>query len=70
MPDYYANKNAQDDGYHEVHIDNGSCSHPPETKNRDPLGWHASCSGAVAEAKRRYGKADGCFYCVPSCNTR
>lgn len=70
MAVYYVNKNAQSDGYHEVHIDNGTCPHPPLYQNRDSLGWHERCSGAVSEAKRRYGKADGCGWCVPNCHSR
>ncbi len=71
MPNYYVNKNAQADGYHEVHVDDNTCSHPPEPINRDPLGWHADCKSAVTAAKAKYAnKADGCYYCVQACNTR
>lgn len=70
MPAYYVNKNAQDDGYHEVHIDDNSCPYPPLVSNREDLGWHSDCAGAVAEARRRYTHADGCGHCVPGCHTR
>ncbi len=70
MPQYYVNKNAQSDGYHEVHIDDNSCPYPPALENREDLGWHLDCTSAVLEAKRRYTFADGCAYCVPTCHTR
>ncbi len=70
MPQYYVNRNAQPDGYHEVHIDDNSCPTPPDTQNRENLGWRTNCSDAVGEAKRRYTHADGCENCVPTCHTR
>lgn len=71
MPNYYRNENAQPDGYHEVHVDDGSCTHPPDLANRQSIGWHASCVEAVAHAKVNYDfNHDGCAYCVPLCHTR
>ncbi len=71
MPYYYVNKNAQSDGYHEVHIDDNTCPTPPLSSNREPLGSHSSCSSAVNESKRNhYNKSDGCKNCIPTCHTR
>ncbi len=68
MPDFYVNKNAQDDGYHEVH-ENG-CTQGAKPENQDDLGWHSDCHGAVQEAGERYDKVDGCAYCCDDCHTR
>lgn len=70
MPNYYVNENAQSDGYHEVHIDDESCSAPPRLENRRALGWHVDCQSAVKEAKTIYSNSDGCAHCVPGCHTR
>ncbi len=74
MPNYIVNKNAQyNSGDHEVHLTpQSACSSPryPELANREDLGWHSDCHGAVAEAKRRgYRTANGCYYCSNSCHT-
>lgn len=70
MPNYYVNRNEQSDGYHEVHIDDGSCPYPPQIGNRLPLGYHPNCASAVAAAKTVYPKSDGCYWCIPTCHTR
>ena len=71
MPVFYRNKNAQPDGYNEVHIDDGSCPTPPYLSNRQTLGWHGNCKDAVAYAKKNLsGKSDGCKHCIPACHTR
>jgi hypothetical protein len=49
MPQYYVNKNAQENGDHEVHEE--TCAYLPAPANRVALGWHPSCHGAVAEAR-------------------
>jgi len=67
MEKYYVNKNAQDNGDHEVHKE--SCSRLPDEENRIYLGKFPSCHGAVKEAKKHYTGADGCFYCSPECHT-
>lgn len=67
MAKYYVNKNAQDNGDHEVHKE--TCKRLPDKENRLYLGDFASCRGAVQEAKKHYAKADGCFYCSPECHT-
>lgn len=64
---YYVNKNPQANGDHEVH--DSSCSRLPLQDNRLYLGDFSACAPAVAEAKRTYRKANGCFYCSPSCHT-
>ena len=67
MPYYYVNKNAQANGDHEVH--ESGCGQGANPENRLGLGYHATCRGAVAEAKRTYPRANGCAYCCPDCNT-
>jgi hypothetical protein len=52
MSRYYVNKNAQDNGDHEVHKD--GCSYMPEPENRKYLGEFSNCHDAVREAKRHY----------------
>jgi hypothetical protein len=55
LPNYCVNKNAQaDSGDHEVHDTASTKGCLPGAKNRDDLGWHASCTGAVAAAKKLY----------------
>lgn len=71
MASYILNRNAQfHDGYHEVHILNGTCTRLPDLGNRVSLGEHATCQSAVQAAKYIYPKSDGCRYCIPSCHTR
>lgn len=65
--DYYVNRNRGDDGDHEVHRD--GCKHPPDAKNREPLGRFADCAAAVRAAKKRYPTADGCYHCSRPCHT-
>ena len=50
MAKYYVNKNAQNNGDHEVH--KTGCTFMPEPENRLYLGDFASCHGAVREAKK------------------
>ncbi len=71
MPNYIINKNAQSNGDHEVHEKGSNCPHMPDLENQIDLGWHSSCHGAVAEAKRRWPnhKIDGCYYCSNACHT-
>ena len=68
MPSYYVNRNAQDDGYHEVH--ENDCTQGADPKNQDDLGWHSDCSGAVSKARKSYTYVDGCAYCCEACHTR
>jgi len=68
MPSYIVNRNSQPNGDHEVH--KLSCTRLPDPANRMPLGEHASCSTAVAKAKKTYPTADGCAYCSPACHKR
>lgn len=71
MASYIVNKNAQfHDGYHEVHVLNGTCTRLPNRENWVPLGEHATCYSADQAAKRIYPKSDGCHYCAPFCHTR
>ena len=68
MASYYVNRNAQSDGYHEVHRD--GCSYLPDANNRLYLGQFYTCGPAVIEAKKYYNKVDGCYWCSRACHTR
>ncbi len=59
-------KTAQSNGYHEVHRED--CSRLPKESDQKDLGYHNDCESAVKEAKKTYGKSDGCYYCSESCN--
>lgn len=68
MPEYCVNRQAQNNGDHEVHrLD--TCTRLPLPHNRLALGKHSSCHTAVLEAKRHYSTANGCAWCSPECNT-
>ncbi len=67
MARYYVNRNAQDNGDHEVHAQ--SCSFLPEVDNRLYLGEFTNCRPAVREAKKYYDRANGCYYCSRECHT-
>ncbi|MCD4654761.1 hypothetical protein K8T06_12615 [bacterium] len=67
MAKYYVNKNAQDNGDHEVHV--YGCTRMPLEKNRTYLGSYSSCHGAVRKAKEYYTQSDGCYYCSEECHT-
>lgn len=64
---YYVNKNAQDNGDHEVH--ELTCAHGPEDANRLYLGDFSTCLPAVAEARKIYPRSNGCYYCSNPCHT-
>jgi hypothetical protein len=66
MSNYYVNKNAQDNGDHEVHIQ--GCEYMP----RDPiyLGRCIGCEEAVKKAKQIYNQVNGCYYCCEECHTQ
>lgn len=65
---YYVNKNAQDNGDHEVHT--SSCSWMPLEHNRVYLGNFDSCRDAVRAAKKIYPQSNGCAYCSATCHTQ
>lgn len=67
MSSYYVNKNAQSNGDHEVHI--RECSFFPNPENAIFLGNFDSCRSAVAAAKKKYPKTNGCYHCVRKCHT-
>lgn len=64
---YYVNKNAQDNGDHEVH--RRGCSYFPDKENARYVGKYNSCFPAVAAAKKIYATANGCYYCSNRCHT-
>ena len=67
MDKYYVNKNAQDNGDHEVH--KSGCSWMPDADNRKYLGEFSNCQGAVKKAKEYYKQSNGCYYCANDCHT-
>lgn len=71
MQNYYLNKDQQPSGDFEVHTQ--SCAHGALPVNQIPLGAFNGCSGAVAEAKRRFpdhaSQINGCYWCCNACNT-
>lgn len=70
MPDYCVNKNAQDNGDHEVHDLSTTKGCLPNEENQLALGWFSDCFGAVEKAKKTYpDTADGCEKCCKPCHT-
>jgi len=71
MARFIINKNAQDNGDHEVHNATTGCAHMPNSENQIDLGNHSSCHGAVADAKSRWpdNRINGCYYCCNPCHT-
>ncbi len=70
MPNYCVNKDAQPNGDHEVHDVTARQPCLPAATNRQDLGYHSSCSGAVQAARRYFIQVDGCAICAPDCHTR
>lgn len=64
---YCVNKNAQDNGDHEVHKE--GCDFWPDPENVLPLGQFRNCHEAVAEAKKHYTQTNGCKFCCLPCHT-
>ena len=64
---YYVNKNAQQNGDHEVHV--RGCSYFPNEENAIFLGIFPRCKSAVKKAKQKGYNANGCFWCVNECHT-
>ncbi|MBU0549673.1 MAG: hypothetical protein KJ838_05105 [Candidatus Omnitrophica bacterium] len=62
MAQYYVNKNAQDNGDHEVHRE--GCEFMPNVENRIYLGLFGNCHDAVHEAKKHYLQSNGCYHCL------
>lgn len=61
----YVNDNAQPNGDHEVHRE--GCSYMPNSATY--LGQHDSCQSAVAAARRKYLRSNGCYWCSRPCHT-
>lgn len=64
---YFVNRQTDNQGDHEVHVD--SCSNLPSISNRMLLGQFTNCKDAVAEAKKTYSTANGCYWCSNECHT-
>ena len=67
MPKYCVNKEAQQNGDHEVHT--YECSYLPSEDNRLYLGSFSTCQEAVLEARKYYSQVNGCYYCSNPCHT-
>ena len=65
MESYYVNKNAQENGDHEVHVE--GCNYIPLPHNRKYLGMYSNCMGVVREAQKTYPTSNGCYYCCKPC---
>lgn len=66
MANYRINKNSQSSGQNEVHKEGCQYYH---LTNYEYLGNFTTCQEAVRVAKvRGYRNADGCAYCIPTCN--
>ena len=63
---YYVNKEAQDNGDHEVHKAN--CEFLPNEEKRLFLGVFSNCHDAVQKAKERFPQSNGCDACSPKCH--
>lgn len=71
MSRFIVNRNAQPNGDHEVHNATLGCGHMPLPANQIDLGEHASCAGAVSQARRTWAnnRINGCYYCCNACHT-
>lgn len=67
MANYYVNKNAQDNGDHEVHQE--GCQFMPNTENRIYLGNFSHCREAVQEARKHFRQVNGGYFCSRDCHT-
>ncbi len=63
---YYVNKNANDNGYHEIHQE--GCKWMPNDENAVYLGKFNNCHEAYNEALKLFSKVDGCYYCCRPCH--
>ena len=68
MARYYVNKNKDNDGDNEVHID--GCAWLEMAMETEFLGDFTSCLPAVDEARSRGYDADGCEHCSEDCHAR
>ena len=67
MARYYVNRTAQTNGDNEVHEE--TCYWLSLALSKEDLGHHLSCHTAVAQARPRYAKANGCKHCATACHT-
>lgn len=65
---YYANKNEQSTGEHEIHT--SDCKYLPDSKNLLYLGYFDNCKKAIEEAKKYYRSVDGCYFCCTLCHLK
>jgi len=64
---YYVNKQAQENGDHEVHVPR--CTYLPEGDNGLYLGAFISCDEAIQAARQHFEKVNGCHWCCSTCHT-
>ncbi len=65
---YYVNKNSNNTGEHEVHIE--ECKYLPDENNRVDLGYQYNSKDALIKAKTFYSDVDGCFWCCREIHTK
>ena len=64
---FYVDKSAQNNGDHIIHT--ATCTHSPDLKDRDSLGYHTACRTALDAAKKIHPQSNGCYYCSYSSYT-
>lgn len=62
MTRYFINRNAQPNGYHEVHAE--GCQFLPSAENMIYLGEFSSRFGALQAAKTQFAQVSGCHFCT------
>ena len=67
MPDYYVNKNEQNNGDHKVHV--VGCAWLDVVADKLYLGDFLCCHEAVVTAQIFYPQSNGCYYCSRECHT-
>ena len=69
MPNFVVNTSVSN-GNHYVHDENSMCKYLPSPEDRRNLGWFSSSQGAIDEAKKSFGTANGCRHCAKMVNER
>ncbi|UUV18277.1 hypothetical protein NRK67_13405 [Fusobacteria bacterium ZRK30] len=62
---YYVDKDARDNGDHEVHRED--CKRLPSPANREYLGNFDCYEDAVEKAEQIFSQSNGCIYCSKEC---
>ena len=67
MPLFFVERRSQPNGDHEVH--ESSCLAFPAAHDVECLGAFGDCSEALAVARRRYHRVNGCVWCATEFHT-